>query len=121
MWLLTTVLLVNQNTMDAIIRRRHVLHTNPFPADPQFAEHYTLQEVLAKKHPGLFCGSFLPTEEWTSAISGLSILDLACGDGIYSRMMKRGGASEVCAPTSLAAYLEHDAKGVSLCPVHTQR
>ena len=53
-------------------------------------EHHTLRQVLAKTHPDLVGASATPLP-----ITGLAILDLACGEGIYSRSMKRLGASEV--------------------------
>ncbi|KAJ1484740.1 hypothetical protein T484DRAFT_1796032 [Baffinella frigidus] len=46
----------------------------------EFVEFHTLRQVLAKMHPEL---------------TGLSILNLACGEEIYSRAMKRLEASEV--------------------------
>ena len=56
----------------------------------EFVEHHTLRQLLAKTHPDLVCTSATPMP-----ITGLAILDLACGEGIYSRSMRRLGASEV--------------------------
>ncbi len=33
--------------------------------------------------------------QWVGSVRGLRVLDLACGDGIYSRRLKAGGAAEV--------------------------
>jgi SAM-dependent methyltransferase len=33
--------------------------------------------------------------QWVGDVSGLRVLDLACGDGIYSRRLKAAGAAEV--------------------------
>jgi SAM-dependent methyltransferase len=57
----------------------------------EFVEHHTLHQVLAKTHPDL--GPALP-QPWLP-IKEPAILDLACGEGIYSRAMKRVGAREV--------------------------